>query len=127
MDIFEKASRIKLRFDFRGTVGAEQLWEVKDADLGELMTFEEKLLEVVESYGKSIRRKVGAKTKDQELNELRLAIVSYILDVRLKEQESEATAKANKAHNQKIMELIARKQDAALEAMSAEELEKLLK
>lgn len=127
MNIFEQASRLKLRFNFRGNVGVEQLWDVKDSELGDLITYEEQLSEVVESYGKSPRRSASRKTKEQEMNELRLSIVSYILDTRIQEREDAAVATANKAHNQKIMDLIARKKDAELEAMSAEELEKLLK
>lgn len=127
MSNFEQASRLKLRFNFRGNVGVEQLWDVKDSDLGELITYEEQLSEVVESYGKSTRRKAGRKTKDQELNELRLAIVSHILDTRIKEQEEATEALKNKARNQKIMDIIARKEDADLEAMSADQLRAMLK
>lgn len=124
MNIFEQASRERLRFDLSGQISTEQLWDVK---LDNLISYEEKLTETVESYGKSTRRKAGRKTKEQELNELRLAIVTSVLDTRIKEQEEASEALKTKAHNQKIMDLIARKQDAELEEMSAEDLRKLLK
>lgn len=124
MNIFEQASRLKLRFGIQGQVSVEQLW---DLDINHLILYEEALTEVVESYGKSTRRKAGRKTKDQELNELRLAVVTSILDTRIKEQEEIIEAQKNKAHNQKIMDLIAKKQDAELEAMSPDELKALLK
>lgn len=129
MSIFEQASRLKLRFDFNGNISTEQLWDIKGPgnSLDPLITYEEQLTEVVEGYGKSTRRKTGRKTKDQELNELRLAIVSSILDTRIKEQEDQAAQAEAKLHNQKIMEIIAEKEDDDLKAMSASDLRKLLK
>ena len=123
-NIFVLASRTQLRFDLQGNITTEQLWKV---DPNNLINYEEQLTEVVEGYGKSTRRKAGRKTKEQEMNELRLAIVSYVLDIRLKEQEDAKTAAANKDHNQKIMDLIAEKQDDSLKNMSVDELKALLK
>lgn len=125
MNIFEQASRLKLRFDLNGNISAEQLWEIKGSgnSLEPLISYEEHLTEIVESYGKSSRRKnSGHKTKDQELNELRLAIVSSILDTRIKEQEEAASAAETKAHNAKIDAMIAEKQDQQLANLSVEEL-----
>lgn len=124
MNIFEQASRLKLRFDIQGHVSTEQLWDVKE---NSLVSYEEQLTEVVESYGKSTRRKAGRKTTDQELNELRLAIVTSVLDTRIAEREAASEQLATKAHNQKIMELIAAKQEEGLKQMSVEELQKMLK
>lgn len=124
MNVFEQASRERLRFDLSGQISTEQLWDVK---LDNLISYEEGLAETVESYGKSTRREAGRKTKDQELNELRLAIVTAVLDTRIQEQETAKEALQNKAHNQKIMDLIAAKQDEELKSMSAEDLRKLLK
>ena len=107
---------------FRSRASGHQLWEAYISSFSK-----EDDPEIVEAYGKSTRRKAGRKTKEQELNELRLAIVTSILDTRIKEQEDAAEALQVKAHNQKIMDLIARKKDAELEAMSAEDLQKLLK
>lgn len=123
-NIFVLASRTQLRFDLQGNITTEQLWKV---DPNNLINYEEQLTEVVEGYGKSTRRKAGRKTKEQEMNELRLAIVSYVLDIRLKEQEDAKTAAADKLHNQKIMDLIAEKQDDSLKNMSVDELKALLK
>ena len=123
-NIFVLASRTQLRFDLQGNITTEQLWKV---DPNNLINYEEQLTEVVEGYGKSTRRKAGRKTKEQEMNELRLANVSYVLDIRLKEQEDAKTAAADKLHNQKIMDLIAEKQDDSLKNMSVDELKALLK
>jgi len=80
-------------------------------------------IEVVEGYGKSTRRKAGRKTTDQELNELRLAIVTSVLDTRIAEREAASEQLATKA----LMELITAKQEEGLKQMSVEELQKMLK
>ena len=124
MNIFEKASRIKLRFDLNGQISTEQIWSVP---MSALADYEQSLTEVVESYGKSTRRSKKTRTEQQELNQLRLEIVTYVLDVRETELEAAKSAADVKEHNQKILELIRNKQDQKLQEMSVEELEKLLK
>lgn len=124
MNIFEKASRIKLRFDLNGQVSVEQLWS---ASMTSLTDYEQQLTEVVEGYGKATRRSRKSKTVAQELNELRLAIVTHILDVREAEQVEAETAAANKQHNQKILELIQSKKESELQGKSIEELEAMLR
>lgn len=123
MSIFEQASRVKLRFDLQGQVSTEQLWT---ANYDTLVEYEAGLTDTVESYGKSTRRAKTRRTKEQELNELRLAIVSHILNVRDEEAEAASKAAESKAQRQVILELIQRKKNQQLEEMSLEDLEKLL-
>lgn len=123
-NIFETASRLKLRFDINGQISVEQLW---DAKMPALVDYEQQLTEVVESYGKSTRRTRAARTITQEMNELRLEIVTYVLDVREKEAEEARNAASDKENNQKILALIAEKQDDQLKAMSVDDLKKMLK
>lgn len=123
MSIFEQASRVKLRFDLQGQVSTEQLWT---ANYDTLVEYEAGLTDTVESYGKSTRRAKTRRTKEQELNELRLAIVSHILNVRDEEAEAASKAAESKAQRQVILDLIQRKKNQQLEEMSLEDLEKLL-
>lgn len=122
-NIFEKASRFKLRFDLSGLISVEQLW---NTDMALLANYEQELTEVVESYGKSTRRSRKNRTKEQELNSLRLQIVTYILDVREAEEETARTAAEAKEKRQEILALIQEKKKDALRNMTVEELEKLL-
>ena len=124
MNIFEQASRIKLRFDVNGQVSVEQLW---NANMQSLINYEQTLTEMVESYGKSTRRTRQTRTAEQNANELRLAIVTHILDVREQEAEAATNAAATKEHNQRILELIRAKQEQKLADMSEDELKALLK
>ena len=123
-NIFETASRLKLRFDISGQISVEQLW---DAKMPALVDYEQQLTEVVDGYGKSTRRTRAARTVAQEMNELRLEIVTYVLDVREKEAEEAKSAASVKEHNQKILEVIAQKQNQQLADMSIEEKKKMLK
>ena len=123
-NIFETASRLKLRFDISGQISVEQLW---DAKMPALVDYEQQLTEVVDGYGKSTRRTRAARTVAQEMNELRLEIVTYVLDIRERELEEAKNAASVKEHNQKILELIAQKQNQQLADMSIEDLQKMMK
>ncbi len=124
MNIFEQASRVKLRFDVNGQVSVEQLWTV---NMQSLTNFEQTLTEMVEGYGKSTRRTRQTRTAEQTANELRLAIVTHILDVREAEAEAATNAAATKEHNQKVLAEKRRRQELALTTMSDAELDALLK
>lgn len=124
MNIFEQASRVKLRFDVNGQISVEQLWTV---NMQSLANYEQTLTEMVESYGKFTRRTRQTRTAEQNANELRLAIVTHILDVREAEQAEATNAAAIKEHNQRILELIRAKQEQKLADMSEAELQALLK
>lgn len=124
MNIFEQASRDKLRFDLDGRISVEQLWTV---DMQSLTNFEQTLTEMVEGYGKSTRRTRQTRTAEQTANELRLAIVTHILDVREAEAEAATNAAAIKEHNQKVLAEKRRRQELALTTMSDAELDALLK
>ena len=124
MNIFEEASRVKLRFDLQGQLSAEQLWS---ANIDGLIAFESSLEDSIEKYGKQTRRSKNVISEAQKIQKLRLEIVTYIIDIRQAEQETAKTAAANKVHNQKVMELIKSKQDSKMAEMSEEELLKLLK
>jgi predicted DsbA family dithiol-disulfide isomerase len=121
MSIYKQANRIKLRFFLLvGTLSIEQLWNVKEEDL---VSYEEQLQELVEK-GKtgSSRRKRIAKTKEQEENELRLAIVSDILNTREEEAEKATNARAIKAEEQELLDLLAEREKEEKRNLSKEEI-----
>ncbi len=57
---------------------------------------------------------------------MKIKIVKYIVEVKQKEKEEREKMFLNKERNQKIMSIIAAKQDEELQNMSVEELQKLL-
>lgn len=124
MNIFEKASRLRLRFNVEGNISVEQLWT---APMSRLVDYEQALTEVVEGYDKSTRRTKKVRSTEQEANELRLEIISYILDVREAEEEAATIAQSNKEHNQELLELIQSKKYDELKDKSIAELEAMMK
>ena len=123
MDLFEQASRVKLRFDVNGIISTEQLWDISQS---RLIDYEQQLTEVVESYGKSTRRTKSHRSKEQQLNELRLNIVTRILDVKEEEIKALQEASSQKEHKQTILALIKAKKEESLKNLSIEELEKMI-
>jgi hypothetical protein len=123
--MYKQACRLKLRFDVvgAGRLSTEQLWS---ANVEGLITLEEELQEAVEKLGSTSRRKQTSQTKAGEELKLKLAIISDVLDTREKEATELRDAASKKAHEQKILSLIAEKREDKLKNMSEEELLALL-
>lgn len=128
-DIFERATREGTRFQLpvgfkpEGLLTTEQVWKVNKPAL---LKYEEVLTSDLEKYGKATRRKSTTKTKEQEQTELQLAIVTHILDVLESEQEAQLNEAAKKAHNERIMAMMAKKKEQDMLNLTYEEMEKLL-
>lgn len=69
---------------------------------------------------------IKTRTKDTTELELKFNIAKHIIDVKLQEQEDRLLESEKKAKRQKILDLMAKKQDAELEGKSLEELAKEL-
>lgn len=120
--MFEKATRMKLRFTTsRGVLSVEDMWELPLTSLDSIAIALNKKLK--ESQTESF---IKTRTKDTTELELKFNIVKHIIDVKLQEQEERVAAAERKAKRQKILDLMAKKQDAELESKSYEELAKEL-
>ena len=121
MNIFEYATRNKYRFPFKGLISVEDLWDLSVTDLDSIYKTLNK--QIKQSEEESL---LCTKTSvDTEL-EVQIAIVKHIVSVKLEEKESAEKASAKKAQKQKIMSIIATKQDEALQNSSIDELKKML-
>lgn len=121
-NIFEAATKGKYRFPFKGMISVEDLWDLKLQDLDSVFKSlnkqkkqndEESLLQVKTA-------------EDQEL-ENKIQIVKYIVKFKQEEIEERLQAKDKKEYNQKLLELIERKQNEELAGKSIEELQAMLK
>ena len=129
MEIYKKASKKKLRFSTnRGVLSVEQLWDLPKEEIRELVI---KAREVAQKSSGEIKDTElsfldsPAKTKATD-DDLRFEILKDIYLTK-KSAEEKAQKKAEvKRNNQKLLDLIARKQDEALEKKSIKELEKML-
>lgn len=120
-NMFEVATRTKMRFPFKGMVSAEDLWDLSVQNL-------DKVFKTLNSQRKEAQEEslLNVKSSEDEVLDTQIAIVKYIVSVKLEEQAARVKAAENKEKKQKIMALMAKKDDEAMENMSKEELQKLL-
>ena len=120
-NIFEYASRNKVRFPFKGMISVEDLWDLSLTNLDSIYkTLNKQVKQSEEESLLSTKASV-----DTEL-EVQIAIVKHIVSVKLTEKEAAEKASAKKAQKQKIMSIIATKQDEALQNSSIDDLKKML-
>ena len=120
-NMFEVATREKMRFPFKGMISVEDLWDLSVQNL-------DKVFKVLNSQRKEAQEEslLNVKSSEDEVLDTQIAIVKYIVGVKLEEQAARVKAAENKEKKQKIMALMAKKDDEAMENMSKEELQKLL-
>ena len=123
INIFEQASRRNLTFQAeKGVLHVSDLWNLTMSALDKI---------AVDLYRKLQEQStisfIKAKADDTDHTELKFKIVKHIIDVRMAEASEKAQAQAKAAQNQRIAELIDRKENAALEALPLDELKAMLK
>ena len=120
-NMFEVATRTKMRFPFKGMISVEDLWDLSVQNL-------DKVFKTLNSQRKEAQEEslVNAKSSEDEALDTQIAIVKYIYDVKSEEHAAMVKAAENKEKKQKIMALMAKKDDEEMENMSKEELQKLL-
>jgi hypothetical protein len=124
--MFEKASRLKLRFDTdRGPMATEDLWDLPLTSATGKTNLDNIAVGLHISLSTSNLSFVNTPAVADEGNQLKLAIVKHIIDVRLAENAARATERDNAAKKQSLLALIAKKEDAALEGHSLEDLRKM--
>lgn len=120
-NIFEVATRERFRFPFRGLTSVEDLWTLPVKDL-------DSIFKVLNSQLKQVKEESLLETKTQQDEELdmKIEIVKHIVKVKLAESKAKEDTKAKKEHKQKLLEVLASKQDEDLKGKSAEELQKMI-
>lgn len=122
--MFEKAARLKLRFDTsKGNLTVEDLFDLPltstngRANLNDIAKGLNRELKATEEEDF-----VNNTTKGNEVLQLKFDIVKHVIEVRKAENEAAKTAADRKEKKQRLLELIAKKQDQDLEGKSVEEL-----
>ncbi len=121
MNVFEWASKRKLRFDYNGKLAVEDLWDLPLSALDEI-------------YGK-LRVEEKASDNDSLLRvetpvslalEHKIELVKHIVATRLQEKDARLERASIKMQREKIAGIIEKKKDEGLESMSIAELEKTM-
>lgn len=118
--LFEKASKMKIRFNYRGVITTEDLWDLDVKALDYI--YKQLMVAKKESETESLLEE----KKTNPILEVQIEIVKHIFEVKVEERKAAELRAENAAKKQKILAILARKQDAELENKSAEELEKLI-
>lgn len=120
-NIFEYAVRNKVRFPFKGMISVEDLWDLSLTNLDSIYKTLSK--QAKQSEEESL---LNVKTNVDTVLEVQIAIVKHVVAVKLAEQDAREKAAAKKAQKQRIMSLIATKEDEALQKKSINDLKKML-
>lgn len=119
--MFEKAIRNKFRFYYKGQITVEDLWDLTVETLDAI--YRDLVKNIKSTEDESLLAKPS---KEEGLLKEKAAIVKYIVEVKLQEQEAAKVARENKAKKTRIMEVLEKKQEESLANMSEEDLQKLL-
>lgn len=121
INIFEYAAKNKLRFPFRGSITTEDLYDLSPANLDSI--YKTLSREAKKNEEESL---LADKTADDVQLGVKIEIVKHIVAEKLAAIDRAKKAAATKLQAEKIRAIIAKKQDAALEEMSPDELQKML-
>ncbi len=121
INLFEVATRANYQFPFRGMINVIDLWDLSLTNLDSV--FKALNAEAKKHEEESL---LNAKSKEDEEISNKIWIIKYIVSVKLAEKKAREDAKKNAEMKQRLLEIKAKRQDAAFENMSDEELDKAL-
>jgi len=122
MEIYKKASKQKLRVQTKaGLLSVEQLWDLPVSQLDEIAVDLEKQYK---SSGK--KSFLDVDSKKDKLVKLKFDIVLDILQTKVEDNNKARKAAETKAKREKLLDLIAQKEEGELLDKSKRELEKEL-
>lgn len=123
--LFEMASQMKFRYPYKGMITTEDLWDLSPAQLD--VVYKNLSKELKATDGDSL---IASKSADEgvKANELKnkIEIVKYIFESKRQGEELHRIAAESAAKKQRILDILARKQENALENMSEDDLKKML-
>ena len=119
--VFENATRGKYRFSFKGSITVEDLWDLSPQNLDTI--YKSLTKELKQSQEESLLVK---KTEVDAVLDDKINLVKYIVLTKLKEEDQRNKEREFKEKKQKILGLIADKQDNELQSKSIDELKDML-
>jgi len=118
--MFEKASRMKLRFTCRGVCSVEDLWDLRLTELDAI--FKALNTQLKARQGESLLGEVSGADKALDLQ---IEIVKHIVKTRLAERDAARASAEQAEKKQKILGIIAHKQNEVLLDTPLEDLMKM--
>jgi hypothetical protein len=120
-NIFEIALRCKFRFPFRGIVSTEELYDLSKEQL-------DSIFKTLNSQVKTANEESLLDTRSMEDKKLsvQIEIVKHVFNVKLAEENARLQARERREKKQRLMEILASKQDETLHGKTEDELKKMI-
>lgn len=119
--MFEKAARLKLRFPFRGSCTTEDLFELSLVQLDSIFKTLNTELKTMDQESL-----LDVKTADTEILDLQIAIVRRVVELKQAEMAENKTRKEKAEQQQKLLGILANKQNEELNGKSIEEIKAMI-
>ena len=122
-NLFETASKTKLRFSSnKGMITSEDLWDLSLADLDEIARETYKRVRDDMDHVSFVR----PVSKVDSTDLLRLDIVKRVIEVKMEERDAAEKTVLQNAKKQRILNIMAEKEDENLKGASLEDLRQML-
>ena len=122
INMFEVAVRNKLRFEYKGNITVEDLWDLNVNELDKI--YKNLKSKVKQSQEESLLKE---KTKEDNILNTKIEIVTHIVKVKLQEIEDKKNELQKKELKQKLLKIKEQKENEGLNNLSIEEIEAKLK
>lgn len=119
--MFEVAVRNKFRYPYNGVIATEDLWDLSVQRLDDIF-------KTLKSQEKKAQEEslLNTRTPEDEALATKIEIIKHIVNTKLEEAKQAERAKENHDQKQKILGILAEKQDADLRSKTPEELQAML-
>lgn len=118
--MYKVASKMKLRFaTVKGNLSVEDLWDLS------LTALDKMAVAIDDEISKSPRKSfIAETTPENEVAKLKLDILKDIIETKMKEKNDKESEKRKQSERNRLLEILAKKEEASLENLSIEELKK---
>ena len=118
--MYKEASKMKLRFvTVKGNLSVEDLWDLS------LTALDKMAVAIDEQISKNPKKSfISESTPEDKVSKLKLDILKDIINTKLEEKAKKDSEKQKISERNKLLEILAKKEEASLENLSIEELKK---
>lgn len=128
MDMFELGTRKKLRFTTtKGQISIEDLWDLPITTKAAATSLDSLAVALDKQLSETGRTSFINPQKKDVVTQLKFDIVRQILVTKVAEKEHAADLKANKQKKERLLEILASKQDDKLKGMSESQIQAMIR
>ena len=120
-NIFEKAVRLKVRFEYKGQIGVEDLWDLSPESLDTIY----KSL-VVASRQSTEEGLLNVKKAEDDARSLKIEIVKQVFETKQSELNARKLLASNKQKKEKLKEILEQRKNTELLSMPEEQIQKMI-